>query len=158
MISCKLVLVENHYNGPILIKCVLFHLILQWTSLLLLTIDRSKTQKWKKSGFFFCFFVCFSITSCGWSTVWHIASFHAWQKSVQEAYHYYCQIGTAVYSSIMQSSLILSLTITCFTLALRLTLIYSTTLAAAERKRKKEKYPVSICCAKQSFANIVFLL
>lgn len=74
-------------------------------------------------------------TSCRYSTVWHIASFHAWQKSVQEAYHYYCQIGTAVYSSIIQSSLMLSATITCFILALFLTLIYSTALPAAEGQK-----------------------
>lgn len=61
---------------------------------------------------------------------------HARQQSVQEAYSYYCQIGTAVYSWIMPPSLILSLTITCFTLALALTLIYSNTAAAAEAKKK----------------------
>lgn len=73
--------------------------------------------------------------SCRYSTIWHIASFHAWQKSVQEAYHYYCQIGTAVYSSIIQSSLMLSATITCFILALFLTLIYSTAFSAAEGQK-----------------------
>lgn len=79
-----------------------------------------------------------------YSAIWHIASFHAWQKSVQEAYHSYCQIGTAVYSTIMQPSFILSLTITCFTLALSLTLIYSTTLSAAEGTKKKNLQSASV--------------
>lgn len=57
----------------------------------------------------------------------------------------------------MQSSVILSLTITCFTLAPSLTLIYSSTLSAAPGEKK---HPVSICCAKLSFffppTDIVF--
>lgn len=87
-----------------------------------------------------------SATSCRYSTAWHIASFHAWQKSVQEANHYYCQIGTAVYSSIMQSSVILSLTITCFTLAPSLTLIYSGTLSAAPGEKNIQSASVVPNC------------
>lgn len=87
-----------------------------------------------------------SATSCRYSTAWHIASFHAWQKSVQEANHYYCQIGTAVYSSIMQSSVILSLTITCFTLAPSLTLIYSSTLSAAPGEKNIQSASVVPNC------------
>lgn len=39
------------------------------------------------------------------SQVWHMVPFHAWQESVREAHHCYCQIGPAVYSSITPSSL-----------------------------------------------------
>lgn len=44
-------------------------------------------------------------TSSRQSKVWHMVPFHAWQESVREAHHCYCQIGPAVYSSITPSSL-----------------------------------------------------
>lgn len=105
------------------------------------TSRRSQTAK-RQSVTFNIFFFSFSRVRhvLRSSTVWHTASFHAWQKSVQEAYHYYCQIGTAVYSSIMQSSLILSLTVTCFTLAPSLTLIYSSTLSAAWEEKTSSQH------------------
>lgn len=76
------------------------------TTILLMTFTtwRSETVKWQRIANLFFFFSS-SATSCTYSKVWHIAPFHAWQKSVQEANHCYCQTGTAVYSSIMQSSL-----------------------------------------------------
>lgn len=135
-----------------------FHLTWEWDSL------HPLTASWE-----IIFLVTFSplalslslshATSCSYSTVWHIASFHTWQKSVQEAYHYYCQIGTAVYSSIMQSSLILSLTITCFTLALSLTLIYSNTLSAAEGKKTPSQHLLcqTVLCQYCIFVLVLYL-
>lgn len=120
------------------------------------TIWRYQTVIWRWIGN--SFFLS-SAKSCRYSTVWHIASCHAWQKSVQEAYHYYCEIGTAVYSSIMQSSLILSLTITCFTLARSLTLIYSSTLSAAQGEKTSSQHLLcqTVLCQYCIFVLVLYL-
>lgn len=44
-------------------------------------------------------------TSGRQSKVWHMVPFHAWQESIREAHHCYCQIWPGVYSSITPSSL-----------------------------------------------------